>query len=302
MDYQQYIRLYDNLQRDYFSILSSKEYAIGKKLCLWFEAVKRRQLYKQLKQEVSWRRIGRFDKKVPPSSFEYGEFPTPLPKIAVYSCITGGYDLPLSPLMKPSNVDYLLFTDEKPLNLEYWTFKDLPKEALQYKDNTLRNRYCKMHPQIVGEGFDYAIYIDGNIKVYSDLTNIINAINSKTGLAIHRHNCRNCIYDEVEVCKIAKRGNIPLLDKQIRYYKAEGMPIHYGLLECSVIVSDLSNCKVNVIMSAWWNEFMRSSSKRDQISLPFVLWKLGYKIEDIGNLGWELTKNPKFRKIEHIRQ
>lgn len=301
MDYQEYIQILERLHKEYFSIRASKEYSIGTKFVLWFNAFRNHKIIKQFKQEIIWRKIAKYDKEVPSFSFEYGTAPYPSPKIAVYTCITGGYDAPLPPLICPNNIDYILFTDDKSIVADGWIVKELPHEASKYNDNTLRNRYCKMHPSIVGSQYQYAIYIDGNIQVYSDVTNIVNAVSPKTGIAIHRHNCRNCIYDEVKVCELAKRGNIPLLKRQVAQYKANGMPRGFGLLECTIIVTDLRNNKAKEIMSEWWKEFLNSSSKRDQIALPYVLWKMGYKVDDIGNLGWDLIQNPKFKKIDHLK-
>ncbi len=77
------------------------------------------------------------------------------------------------------------------------------------------------------------------------------------------------------------------------------MPTNYGLLECNVIVSDLKSENSAKILDEWWKEFVNSNSMRDQISLPYVLWKLKYNIEDIGNLGNNVRNNPKIQIIKH---
>ena len=44
---------------------------------------------------------------------------------------------------------------------------------------------------------------------------------------------------------------------------------------------------------------MLSGSGRDQLALPYIIWKLGYHMSDIGSLGNNLFLNPKFR-IENL--
>lgn len=84
----------------------------------------------------------------------------------------------------------------------------------------------------------------------------------------------------------------------MRYYK-EGFPQEYGLLECGIIVTDLHNDKAKTIYDEWWNEFMREQSGRDQLSIPYVLWKKGISPSEIGTLGNNLYFEPKFRIVPH---
>lgn len=39
-------------------------------------------------------------------------------------------------------------------------------------------------------------------------------------------------------------------------------------------------------MEEWWNE-MEKYSKRDQLSLPYIIWKNGYSFEDVGIIDGE---------------
>lgn len=296
------IQAYEELHREYFDLISSRQYNIGTKICNFIDSIKEGKIISNFKQELLYRKMAKYAHKLPLSDFDYGVYPTPRPKIAVYTCITGGYDDIEIPKLFFDNIDYILYTDNQTLDsVSGWIVRKLPQEAFQYNDNATRNRFCKMHPNIVGTEYDFAIYIDGNICVYSDLTNMVNMVNEKTGLAFHRHNPRICIYDEVEACKIVKRGNIKLLEEQIKDYSKQGMPREYGLLEATIILSDLKNETSLHILDEWWKEYLKSGSKRDQIALPYVLWKLGYLIDDVGNLGYALNRNPKFRKVKHLK-
>lgn len=221
-------------------------------------------------------------------------------KIVVYTCITGNYDNIQEPYLEDANIDYIAFCEKKENYKSTWKFESIPLNIKKINNNILINRYIKFHPhELFAEKYDYAIYIDGNIKSMSDLKELIYGINSKTGLALHRHRARNCIYNEIEVCKIIKKGNYREMKAQTDRYKEEGFPKEFGLYECNVIVSDLKNKESEKILNSWWEEFEKSKSYRDQIVLPYVVWKNGFDFNDIGSLGNNVYKNPKFRIISH---
>ena len=157
-----------------------------------------------------------------------------------------------------------------------------------------------MHPFEIFPEYDYAVYVDGNVCVTSDISALISAADEgKTGFAMHQHVLRECIYDETEACILYGKGNSKKLKEQIVRYRKEGFPTKYGMLEATIIIFNLHSKECQMLMSDWWDEFIRSGSKRDQIALPYVLWKKGYKISDVGCLGKNVYKNPKFQVLSH---
>ncbi len=227
------------------------------------------------------------------------------PRVVVYTCITNGYDTLLDPAILPENVTYIAFLDNySKIKGSRWIIKKIP-DSIQKEipDGVLANRFVKFHPnEIIGDEFDYSIYVDGNIRIVGDITTLIDAVNPKTGLALHRHRQRNSVFDEVEVCKILKKGNVEKLSEQAKKYKEKGFPAAFGLYECNVIVSDLHNKMAKKLLDDWWQEFLESESMRDQIALPYVVWKNGLGFDDIGSLGRNVYRNPKFSFAEKIHE
>ena len=86
---------------------------------------------------------------------------------------------------------------------------------------------------------------------------------------------------------------------EINKYREEGFPKAFGLYECNVIVCDLNNKNSETITTSWWDNFLNSESYRDQITLPYVVWKNGFEFDDIGSLGDNVYKNSKIRMEEH---
>ena len=229
----------------------------------------------------------------------YCNFGKPLDnvKVAVYTCITNGYDSPKTPLYLGNDTQYFLFTDSIEDNDE----KIWKKQNIDCKIPIGEaNRFYKFHPDVFKDEFDFAIYVDGNVKVISDVTTLCSiARNSTIGIAMHRHHARDCVYEEGKACKYYKRGNIKVIENNLKKMESEGFPSHFGLCEATVIVYDLKNPIAKKISHEWWNMYNESKAKRDQIFFPYVLWKMGYRIEDVGNLGNDIWKNPKFILYGH---
>ncbi len=223
-------------------------------------------------------------------------------KVAVYSCIVNNYDKLSEPLLNDSLLDYYCISDSKNSTQSTWKNISIPLTVNCSKPGMI-NRYCKLNPWLFFENYDFSIYVDGNIEIASDIRCLCSiAKKSKTGIAMHSHYYRDCIYNEAIACKIAKRGNIEAIKKQMIRYRQEGFPEHFGMVEATVIIVDLKNDIAKKIMTEWWDELLKSGSERDQISIPYVLWKNGYKISDIGCLGNDVRKNPKFRAKIHLSE
>lgn len=298
-----FIKRIEELNLENIELKKTEQYKKGDDIMKLIEMVKKFQLAKILKKQINRKKVKKFNLHGElENDFKYDTslVKDKKPKIAVYTCITGQYDKLITPFLNFDNIDYIAFTDNKEEDNKVWEIRDIPENIKQLQDNILINRYIKFHPsELFKENYDYAIYIDGNIKVISDLTNLVYAINNATGLAFHRHQFRNCIYNEIEVCRLIGKGNYEKMKKQTQRYRQEGFPEQFGLYECNVIVSDLKNNTGIELLHTWWNEFRNSESYRDQICLPYVVWKNNCQFDDIGSLGNNVYKNPKIRLENH---
>ena len=207
-------------------------------------------------------------------------------RIAVYTCIFGKYDKIIEPLCEPDNIDYFIITDSDVKDSSIWKKVSLSPfdEILMNKTNVEKNRWFKMHSFEVFPDYKYTIYIDGNIKPLTDFTEFVNRL-GKYGIAMFRHGPNNCVYQEAlyNYYSIKKISNNEL-NKHIDYLRKNGMPENFGMTTCNVIVRDRDNEICRKLMDDWWEEFM-NHCRRDQISFPYVVWKNGLKMEEIGLLG-----------------
>ncbi|MEE1273727.1 MAG: DUF616 domain-containing protein [Olegusella sp.] len=222
-------------------------------------------------------------------------------KVVVYSCIVGNYDLMQEPLYQSPNVDYILYlAGTTTSSAPGWNVRTVPDSITDLGDNAFINRYVKFHPhELFADDYDAAIYIDGNIQPVSDLSYYADLIEPAAGIALHYHRARATIAEEVEACKALGKGDPELMDQQVRHYVDEGYPLSYGLLECNVIATDLHSDVACSVLRDWWDEYSKSGSGRDQLALPYVLWKNHIPLESVAKMGQNAYADTKIYIADH---
>ncbi len=230
---------------------------------------------------------------------EYTSFPNC--KVVIYTCIWGNYDDILEPIFVNPNIEYRIITDRVLSANSIWKKQSLPQNIIFSKMSPIEiNRFCKMNPHLLFPDFDYSIYIDGNIRVVTDLMPLI-ADMGDSHLGIHRYQT-DCIYNMKSAIIAGKRAKRKSVESHIKKYKKEGFPKNFGAFECNVIVRKHNEIDCIKIMSDWWDEFLKTPSKRDQISLPYVLWKNGLSSDYIFSLGVDVRLNPRFQVMDSHRR
>lgn len=220
-------------------------------------------------------------------------------RVAVYTCVTDGYDHICSPAILTPGVDYICFNDGS---------IDVPKPWQDVKiDRTYlgkdANRYLKILPHLnnILQVYDLTIYIDGSVKIVGDLTPLIQQIIDAEGqTCIYEHPHQNCIYKEAYMCAVTGKDWFWRIERQIKYYRNSGYPSGAGLFECGVILRRHSEKNVQALMNAWWGAY-QSGIKRDQISLPYLSWRLGTPIHNLGRSDFRFDKKYFSLKLFHHR-
>lgn len=198
----------------------------------------------------------------------------------VYTCITGGYEnLLLQNYLNPE-WDYVCFTDSSGL-LKYKNYGGWKIRRLEFSglDNARNNRWHKTHPHILFPDYNESIYIDGNI-VFTDRQVFDEIESKKLPLVIPEHWRDDSIYAEIENVRENKFETEENLEKIQSFLRASGFPDHYGLNENNCIYRQHNNPKVIEMMDEWW-KFICDYTKRDQLSLAYVLWRHKIKPSDI---------------------
>ena len=194
-------------------------------------------------------------------------------KVAIYTYLFGKYDTIRKPDVIENDYDYYLFTDQDIALYPYKVIKSRPttnkiKTARYYKIFAGYEYLCSL-------GYDVIISHDANIHVVGHLHNIIDEM--VTDFMVMKHPNRSCIYDEYEACVMADKDDPLVMYNQIKRYAEAGYPEDGGLMATGVMLRKNSNEAMG-ISSRWVGEVTKESI-RDQLSLPYILWKYDYKID-----------------------
>ncbi len=219
-------------------------------------------------------------------------------KGVVYTAIYGNYDRLQEPLFINSNIDYYAFTDQEIPKGSVWKKMDIScYTQLDGLDDYHRAKYLKMFPYEFFPNYDFSIWIDGNVKLVAD-TYPLAVMAEDAAIATYENPIHDCIYTEKNYMIFHKRVSPGLIEKQINDYKKDGFPEHFGMRELSIIYRKHTDQECYEIMKEWW-EHVNKYTMRDQISLPFLLWKHGKNINYIKSLGGNWRLNPRFMYFAH---
>lgn len=190
--------------------------------------------------------------------------------ILIYTCITGGYDTPTDNFVKKQGYDYILLSDQY-IKTNSWKCL-IPKfENMDHLDNVKKQRYIKTHPHELFSNYSIVIWIDANTTIDNRLYEYIEN-NLPFFITFKLHPLRHCLYDEINEVKVLGKDTAEICDKLYNRYKSEGVPEKNGLYETNIIISHPNNPTVQFIFNDWWKE-IEINSKRDQLSLNYILWK-----------------------------
>ena len=194
-------------------------------------------------------------------------------KIAIYTCITGGYDTPCDNFGHVDGFDYILFSDTK-IKTKSWN-----NVIVNYNTKTLSNvkkqRLVKVQPHKFVGKYDIVVWVDANTNINKKLYDYIDK-HKNDSITFKKHPERDCIYDEIDIVKKVNKEKSDLCDLLKRRYEEEGLPHKNGLFETNIIISKPNNERVRELFNRWWNEIYKNSH-RDQLSLNYVIWKYNLK-------------------------
>lgn len=186
----------------------------------------------------------------------------------VYTSVFGGKDD--FKAVPGRGYDLHLFTDE-PVSIPGVNVRvDGPSWI---HDPVRRCRCVKALPHLWLPPHDASIWIDASFAWRGfNPEEISKTFLSRFDFAVVRRYQIDCAYEESKICVDLKLDKPELIRAQMSRYRDEGFPEKAGLYWGGLIVRR-DTPEVRRINEAWWAEICRGS-RRDQLSLPYVLWKL----------------------------
>lgn len=207
-------------------------------------------------------------------------------RVALISSVYGAYD-PVRPVGDWGFDDAVLVTDG-PVQADGWRVhvepsKDAPRLAA---------KRAKMLPWMFTD-CDAAVWIDASIEITDGpgLRKAVEPLLAQRDLWVWQHpEGRTDIRQEGPVCWDWPKYRDYPIRQQIAHYESEGLPVGWGLFACGVIAWRFTDAAKR-FGNQWLDEQYRWSIQ-DQISLPFLLWREGFRF---GTFPAHQYQNPWFR-------
>lgn len=197
----------------------------------------------------------------------------------IYTAIAGDKDNPLKVSPKFSDYKYVIFTDNinnKDRFLELGWDEVRKLDMFSNDKRYAARRHARIVKVLSTQFFpeaDHTLWMDGTHMCKAKPSDLLNKY--QNDFLSFKHPVRDCLFDEVEAVRGYNLDWPHLLNKQRDYYIKEGMPRHYCLPATTVLLRK-NTPEIQKIELMWWNQICKFSS-RDQLSLPYVLWKTGHK-------------------------
>lgn len=148
-----------------------------------------------------------------------------------------------------------------------------------------RQRFVKICiPDELFDNYEYSIYADIKRPITSNFDSMISFLQDGSDFLIRTHPERDCAYKEAEFLLRKNRYDNSDILKQVEFYKKEGFPTHSGLYWSAQLFRRHTK-ELKEFSKLWWEQVERFSY-RDQISLPYVVWKTGIKISGKPRREW----------------
>ncbi|GLU04377.1 hypothetical protein SLE2022_215270 [Rubroshorea leprosula] len=243
-------------------------------------------------------------------------------KVVVSTCAFGGGDALYQPIaMSEASIQkvcYVAFWDEVTLAAQELEGTKIGEDGfigkwrvvvvrdLPFVDQRLNGKIPKMLPHRLFPQAMYSIWVDSKSQFRRDPLGVLEALLWRTNsvLAISEHGARSSVYDEAKAVVKKNKAKPEEVQVQLTQYRHDGLPEDKrfngkkALSEASVIVRKHTPL-TNLFMCLWFNEVVRFTS-RDQLSFPFVLWRL--KVLKNINMFPVCTRKDLVNSMGHLRK
>ncbi len=222
-------------------------------------------------------------------------------KLAVYTCIAGGYDsFPQHPAIH-TEADYWCFVakgEKTSDRIGVWRIVELDEKQ---PSPTLLCRYAKTHPRILLPDYEYTLWVDANVDIMQN--GLFEVIDEKmvSGILLSgiRHPETDCAYEEAVRVVHKGREKTARVLRMICFLHHQGLPRHYGLFETGVLLRRSGgDASVHRFDACWWALISRISC-RDQLSFSFCMKQAGLAWDTLVPAGADVRNHPFFSYRTH---
>ena len=198
----------------------------------------------------------------------------------VYTALIADEDLPLEQVGKlfpfehdKEGVDYIAFTNRKDLTSNFW---DVRYIELKHSSPRMDARFYKLNPHILFPNHNISIWMDSQCYFSFNPKDIITQylIEEGADIAIHHHSDINSLNHEMYAQAFLYKNDDPkVILNQFMGYMESGFPVtQYDHFETGILLRKNTPI-VKDFNELWWVE-VKGKSLRDQLSCPYVVWKI----------------------------
>ena len=215
-------------------------------------------------------------------------------KICIYTSLYGSRDVLPKINTKFLGIDFICFSDREHIGSD-WKVIIVPPE---FENDNLNAKRFKILPHKYLMEYDASLFVDANTFFYGNLDELIKCYLLSESFVMWKHPERSDVLWEVAAIIASKRHRPTEVIHQAEMYKNFGMPENTGIVEGSFIWRAHNNSILNAFMEEWWEHIIQYS-KRDQLSLAFLMWKNNFRPKVLPDYLGNPRKNLYFSKFSH---
>jgi hypothetical protein len=194
-------------------------------------------------------------------------------EIVLFTAVFGQPDVLFDPMLPLPEVEKICFTDLEFMGQSRYRMVQVDLDELP---PAKRNRRVKIFWPEIFDSYDYSLYVDSTAEVLADPRDLIQYLEPGSDIAMFRAAQRDCLYREAIECVRLGLDDPGLIRQQVAKYRGEGLLPPTGLWAGTAILRRHTPA-MREFAQVWWRE-VEQFSCRDQISLPYVIWKTGARV------------------------
>lgn len=213
-----------------------------------------------------------------------------------YNSITNSKELAF---LKQRGWDVVLFTDSNKAKSDQ--IRTVYKVPLIYNDTrkTAKEYKIKAHVHL-DRRYELSIYCDSKIIPKPILLDELEKVcDDYLQIGLVEHISRYCIFNEGNIIIEKEMDDPKMVTMQLNKFKSLGMSKDFGLFDSAILIRRHQKKECIDFAELWFQETI-SGSRRDQISLPYVLWKMRSELK-IHVLSMELIFPPYCDRSFHLK-
>ena len=174
-----------------------------------------------------------------------------------------------SPLEIYPNVQNVFYSYNRTKNTEFDSCLIMRFSLDSYWGDRRNAKIYKILPHLFVET-DYSIWVDDIARLPESPEGMIKKYLNTHNLAVFGILCSKTIDDQIVKIKRRKKEDPELVDAQVASYHKEGCPLKQAN---ATIILRRHTPEIVCFNLAWWEQICKWSS-RDQLSFPYVAWRL----------------------------